>query len=113
MQQGQGSSDHSGAIWVLGILLVLAVILTSPYWQAVGVAVLGGDIHKATAGSASLAGLWTTLGAFLLVVILAGVAQVSEGAGAVALMLLIGLWVWFLLGHTRQIEAFFALLSQR
>lgn len=109
----QGSTDHSGTIWVLGLILVIAVAATSPYWQMVGLAVMTGATPTTSQRSPSMSGLWTTLGALLLVVILAGVAQISEGAGAVALMLLIGLWVWFLLGHTTGVSKFFALFMQR
>lgn len=104
------SGDHSGAIWVLGIFLVIAVAVTSPYWQTVGLAVATGSAPAANASNTT-SGLWMTLGAFLLVAILAGLANVSEGLGGVALMLLIALWVLFLLGHTRGVQGFFSLLS--
>ena len=106
------SNDHSGAIWVLGIFLVIAVSVTSPYWQTV----LGAAATGQFAGSYASApgnGPWLTLGAFLLVVILAGLSEISPGMGGVALMLLIGLWVLFLLGHVRGIGGIFSFLSQK
>lgn len=111
---GQSADDHSGAIWVLGLALVIAVAATSPYWQTVALAVASGHVMgpAQAAGSGSAAGLGLTAGAFLLVVILAGVAHISEGMGAVALMLLIGLWVLFLLGHVKGVTGFFGLFGQ-
>ena len=108
-------NDHSGAIWVLGLFLVIAVSVTSPYWQNVGrSAFTGQPPNFQAAGPGGLGnGPWVTLGAFLLVVILAGLAEISPGMGGVALMLLIGLWVLFLLGHVSGIGGIFSFLSQK
>lgn len=113
MKQGTAPTDHSGAIWVLGILLVLAVMATSVYWQNVGLAVLfGGSVTNSASGNTgSWQGLWLTVGAFLLVLILAGVAQANKAMGGVALMLLLGLWVLFLLGQSQQIAKLIEMLA--
>lgn len=115
MKQGAAPTDHSGAIWVLGILLVLAVMATSVYWQNVGLAVLfGGSVTNSASGnSGDWQGLWATVGAFLLVLILAGVAQANKAMGGVALMLLLGLWVLFLISQAQPIARLIAILENK
>ncbi len=119
------SDDHAGAIWVLGILLVIASAATSPYWQNVAGAAASGTVQVGTGrvpvGPANVtlpalratvapgSGLWLTLGTLLMVIVLAGIANISEGAGTFALVLLLGIWVLFLLGHTAGFKNFFGL----
>ena len=102
--------DHSGAIWLFGLLLVIAWSASNPYWKRVVGAALTGtvDITK-TPGQADIgSGLGVTGGIFLLVVILAAIAKISSNAGAFALVFLLALWVLFLLKHTGGVTNFFA-----
>lgn len=103
------NDDHSGAIWVLGLLLVFAVAVESPYWQQVAHAYASGNVPK-NAGTGSVftsgSGLMMTAGAFVLVLVLAGIAQISPNAGAFSIVLLLGLWMLFLVSHTGLVSGF-------
>ena len=105
----QQQTDHSGAIWLFGILLVLAWAANQPYWQNVLAAAATGrvDIAKPLHSQDIGSGLMVTAGLFLLVIVLAGIAKISSNAGAFALVFLLALWVLFLLKHTGGVNAFF------
>lgn len=102
------NNDHSGAVWVIGILLVVAVAMSSPFWGGVFHAYVTGEAPSGQSGSVTApgSGLMMTAGAFLLVIMLAGVAQISPGAGEFAVVLLLGLWMLFLVNHTALVSGF-------
>lgn len=111
-------NDNSRLIWVLGLLLVGVSVVTSPYWRQLFGYVRSGNIPGSTGGVGlgqfptvgtgdNTGGIWQTAGLVLVVALFAGVASVSDSAGALALALLIGLWVVWLLRHTDQVAGFF------
>jgi hypothetical protein len=112
--RNQGTAvDHSGAIWLFGLLLVIAWSASNPYWKRVIAAGMTGKIQRLDVsgggGTADIGnGLGVTAGIFLLVLVLVGVAKISSNAGAFALVLLLALWVLFLLKHTGAFTSFFA-----
>ena len=111
--RNQGAAvDHSGAIWLFGLLLVIAWSASNPYWQRVLAAGLTGRINRLDLSGGDSAnignGVGVTAGIFLLVLVLVGVAKISSNAGAFALVFLLALWVLFLLKHTGAFTGFFA-----
>lgn len=90
-------------VWLLGIPLVILDAAQDPYWQNVVVAGAAGFTGSTPPGSI---GPWRTAGEVLALVLLAALADVSEGGATFAAWLLIGLWILFLLAHASRVGGF-------
>lgn len=107
-------ANRSGLVLFLGMSLIFATMVADPAFRAVFTSIVDAGHNKVvvppTPGTANL---WDVGIQIAFVLALTGVAAVNEEAGTIAVTLLVGLWLVFLVMRVDVITAFITFLSGR